>query len=57
LLEQRVATRTGDASDATVGVLRAAVRNDPGPAGWHAVDASGGADAAEAVLTLARALA
>lgn len=57
LLEQRVATRTGDASDATVSVLRAAVRNDPGPAGWHAVDASDGAVAAEAVLTLARALA
>jgi predicted kinase len=57
LLEERVATRTGDASDATVSVLRAAVRNDPGASGWHAVDAADGALAAEAVLTLARQLA
>ncbi len=40
LLEQRVAARVGDASDATVPVLRAAAKNDPGPGGWHAIDAS-----------------
>jgi uncharacterized protein len=45
LLEQRVAARTGDASDATVEVLRAAVPNDPGPVGWFAVDAAGPVDA------------
>ncbi len=45
LLEQRVAGRTGDASDATVDVLRAAIPNDPGPVGWHPVDASGATEA------------
>ena len=40
LLEQRVAARSGDASDATVAVLRAAMRNDPGAGSWQAIDAS-----------------
>jgi hypothetical protein len=40
LLEQRVAGRTGDASDATVAVLRRAAENDPGAVDWLAVDAS-----------------
>lgn len=50
LLEQRIAARTGDASDATVGVLRAAIPNDPGPGSWHAVDVMDG----EAALALAK---
>ena len=40
VLEQRVAARTGDASDASVAVLRAAARNDPGPGAWAAIDAT-----------------
>ena len=39
-LEQRVAARTGDASDATVAVLHAAAPHDPGPLDWTPVDAS-----------------
>ena len=46
-LERRVAARQGDASDATVAVLRAAAKNDPGPGAWHAIDAS------ESVVALA----
>jgi aminoglycoside phosphotransferase family enzyme/predicted kinase len=57
VLEQRIAARTGDASDATVEVLHAAAVNDPGPAGWHAVDASDGPSAEQAVLALAEGLA
>jgi hypothetical protein len=57
VLEQRIAARTGDASDATVDVLHAAAANDPGPAGWHAIDASDGAMAESAVLTLVEGLA
>jgi aminoglycoside phosphotransferase family enzyme/predicted kinase len=34
-LERRVGARTGDASDATVDVLRSAARRDPGAGGWH----------------------
>ena len=45
-LEQRVAARIGDASDATVSVLLAAAPNDPGPLDWTPVDAS---DAGEAL--------
>jgi predicted kinase len=56
-LEQRVATRSGDASDATLDVLRATARDDPGPVAWHSVDAADGAAAAKVVLTLAKALA
>jgi predicted kinase len=40
LLEQRIAARGGDASDATVAVLRRAAIDDPGPGDWLAVDAS-----------------
>ena len=39
-LEDRVAARTGDASDATVAVLHAAASNDPGPLDWTPIDAS-----------------
>jgi uncharacterized protein len=56
VLEQRIAARTGDASDATVDVLRAATRNDPGPVGWHLVDTADGDGTAEAVLALVKAL-
>jgi aminoglycoside phosphotransferase family enzyme/predicted kinase len=49
-LEHRVATRTGDASDATVAVLHAAAPNDPGALDWTPIDAS---DATNA-LTQAR---
>ena len=36
-LERRVVARSGDASDATVVVLREAARHSPGAAGWHAL--------------------
>ncbi len=49
-LERRVAARTGDASDATVDVLRGAAKADPGPRAWHAVDTSESSSA----LTLAK---
>lgn len=52
-LERRIAARTGDASDATIAVLHAAIGNDPGPGTWHAIDTTDGA----AALTLAEALA
>jgi len=55
-LEGRIAGRSGDASDATVAVLRAAVRGDPGPVGWHAVDATDGSLARKQVMTLANSL-
>jgi uncharacterized protein len=57
VLEQRIAARTGDASDASVDVLHAAAANDPGAAGWHAIDASDTATAERVVLTLAEGLA
>jgi uncharacterized protein len=53
ILEQRITARSGDASDATVAVLRAAARADPGAGAWHEVDASDLASAANEVLTLA----
>jgi predicted kinase len=40
VLEARIAARRGDASDATVSVLHAAARNDPGPRDWRPIDAS-----------------
>ncbi len=43
VLEKRIMGRAGDASDATVAVLRA-IRNDPGPVGWQAIDAGSGED-------------
>lgn len=39
-LEARVAARTGDASDATVDVLRHAADHDPGAGDWTAIDAT-----------------
>jgi aminoglycoside phosphotransferase family enzyme/predicted kinase len=53
LLEQRVAARTGDASDATVAVLRRSAQDDPGAGGWLAVDAT---DAAQALVTVRQAV-
>lgn len=52
-LERRIRRRTGDASDATVTVLRAATRDDPGAGAWHAVQSRGAAQdlaLAQAVL-------
>ena len=40
VLEARLHGRTGDASDATIEVLHAASRNDPGPGGWLPIDAA-----------------
>lgn len=54
ILEQRIAARAGDASDATVDVLRDAVLADPGAGAWHAVDATDQASAVNEVLTLAK---
>jgi uncharacterized protein len=54
VLEKRVAARTGDASDATVEVVRSAVKGDPGPGAWRAVDASDARFALNAVLALAK---
>lgn len=51
-LERRILGRTGDASDATLAVLRAAVRNDPGAGTWQAIRSQGG----DNDLTLARTL-
>jgi uncharacterized protein len=42
LLQARLTARTGDASDATVAVLQAAIRNDRGGGDWLAIDASDG---------------
>jgi uncharacterized protein len=39
-LEQRVAARTADASDATVAVLQHAAQDDPGAGDWLSVDAT-----------------
>lgn len=52
-LEQRIAARAGDASDATVEVLRSAAQSDPGAGDWHAVDATDQGSALNEVLTLA----
>jgi len=49
VLESRIASRTGDASDATVAVLHRSARNDPGPGKWLVVDARDGAGALAAV--------
>jgi uncharacterized protein len=54
VLEQRIAARAGDVSDATVEVLRAAVVADPGAGDWHSVDASDQGSAVNEVLTLAK---
>jgi predicted kinase len=42
VLEQRVAARVGDASDATVAVVRRQLGHDVGTVAWNPVDASGG---------------
>jgi predicted kinase len=41
VLEDRVAARRGDASDATIAVLRATARASAGAGTWTAVDAAG----------------
>ena len=57
MLEQRIADRRGDASDATVAVLRHSAAGDPGADDWAAVDASDGDAAVQAVrLVVAAAL-
>jgi hypothetical protein len=55
LLEQRIAARRGDASDATVAVLRQQLTNDIGVMTWHRLDASG--DAAGLLAAARRVLA
>ena len=55
-LERRIAGRMGDASDATVAVLRNAAAKDPGPVDWHDVDASDAEAAQTAVLALVKAI-
>lgn len=50
VLEARVAAREGDASDATVAVLRQAVERDSGPGDWLVVDATDAAAAERCVL-------
>lgn len=40
-LERRIVGRTGDASDATITVLRAAARDDPGGGTWHVIQSQG----------------
>lgn len=41
VLQARVASRTGDASDAGVEVLRSQLARDPGPMDWRVADAAG----------------
>ena len=55
-LEARISSRHDDASDATVAVLRQAVRNDPGAGDWLAVDASDGTRPLETVRQAIRSL-
>ena len=49
VLEERVAGREGDASDADIAVLRRMAPSDPGPRGWLAVDATDGDAALKAI--------
>ncbi len=49
VLEARIGSRRGDASDATVSVLHQAARHDPGPGDWRPVDASDLTHAVQAV--------
>lgn len=44
VLARRIEARTGDASDATVPVMEAALTADWGPMTWHRIDASGDPD-------------
>jgi predicted kinase len=48
-LESRIAARTGDASDATLAVLRRAARTDSAPSDWLKVDARNSTAALAAV--------
>lgn len=52
-LEDRLGARVGDASDATIAVLRAAVRRDRGGGDWQVIDAS---DAATALAQARKAM-
>jgi len=52
-LEQRVASRTGDASDATVEVLRRSAATAPGPGSWMPIDAT---EKAATLTTVRRAI-
>ena len=54
VLEGRVASRCGDASDAGIEVLRRAARSDTGAGDWLAVDASDAAEALAMVLAEVR---
>jgi aminoglycoside phosphotransferase family enzyme/predicted kinase len=56
ILEQRIAAREGDASDATVAVLHSASPHDPGPDNWRAMDASDGECARIKAIALANCL-
>jgi uncharacterized protein len=49
VLEERIAARSGDASDATVEVLRRSAQDGPGAGDWLQVDASDGVAALDAV--------
>jgi predicted kinase len=46
VLEARIASRTGDASDATIAVLREQLRRDLGPLSWPSIDVSGSTEEA-----------
>lgn len=48
-LEARIERRRGDASDASVAVLRSAAANDPGPGNWEPIDTTDLATAIEFV--------
>jgi aminoglycoside phosphotransferase family enzyme/predicted kinase len=53
LLAERIAARTGDASDATVDVLHLQLGHNPGPIEWHRLDAAKGiADLAAAARSI-----
>jgi predicted kinase len=49
VLEQRIGVRRGDASDATVAVLRRSAASDPGAGDWTPVDTGDGDAAVRAV--------
>jgi uncharacterized protein len=53
VLERRIEARHGDASDATVAVLRQAAAADPGARDWVAVDASDGNQAVRRIRAAA----
>jgi predicted kinase len=56
VLEQRIAARTGDASDATVAVMRKSAQNDPGPGDWLLVDATDASHALDSVRSAVAAI-